>query len=419
MTNFVRLGLSPTKGNLKLGPLRTHIYNLAIALAGWEWGLKNKWVIIRIDDTNTLDSNYGVIKELMKMFSERFSIDLWENLIVKQSERNHIYSSFFSILERKWFLLPEGGAYKFDLEKFVSLYGSEITIYDMLKWEIRVSLKSQENFFIRRGDGTYLYNFASPIDDALLGISHIVRGNDKINSAIMQEVIKIALGLKSAQYVHLPLLRSLGGTLNSSSYYKDFLNEWYIQEAINSYLFSSWYGDPEIQYPHPESFFFNFDIKRIHKKDSLFDLDKLKSLNTKFLKSISSQRYVEAYQEYLLLNNRNDLIKLLDKTTQDFILKWRKDFSWNVKIMTYFLTKKTSFWSLNVSHLKRLDEIKELQMKDVKQILSEVKEPDERKYLIESIRFSLTWDIKWLPLDNLIDIFKDEYLVYPLENNIW
>ena len=81
MTNFVRLGLSPTKGNLKLGPLRTHIYNLAIALAGWEWGLKNKWVIIRIDDTNTLDSNYGVIKELMKMFSERFSIDLWENLI--------------------------------------------------------------------------------------------------------------------------------------------------------------------------------------------------------------------------------------------------------------------------------------------------------------------------------------------------
>ena len=337
-----RFAPSPT-GRMHVGNLRTALY--AYLIAKHEGGD----FILRIEDTDqerfvegALEIIYRTLEKTGLIHDEGPDKDGGYGPYV-QSERNAqgIYLKYAKQL------IDQGDAYycfctKERLESLKSSVGEkEIAVYDkhclhLSKEEVQAKLDAGEPHVIRfnmptegtttfhdeiygnitvpnnelddliliKSDGFPTYNFANVVDDHLMGITHVVRGNEYLSSSPKYNRIYEAFGWEIPTYVHCPLItneehQKLSKRSGHSSY-EDLLEQGFLTEAIVNYVaLLGWCPEDNQEIFSLEELVKVFDYRHMSKAPSVFDYTKLKWMNGEYLKAMDFDKFYEMALPYL------------------------------------------------------------------------------------------------------------------------
>ncbi len=340
-----RFAPSPT-GRMHVGNLRTALYEYLVAKhAGGDF-------ILRIEDTDqgrlvegAVDIIYRTMEKTGLHHDEGPDKDKGCGPYV-QSER--VQSGLYMEYAKQ--LVEKGEAYycfctKERLESLkASVEGSEdkeITKYDkhclhLSKEEIEKNLAAGMPFVIRqntptegttsftdanygtitvenaelddmiliKSDGFPTYNFANVIDDHLMGITHVVRGNEYLSSTPKYTRLYQAFGWEEPTYVHVPLItneehQKLSKRSGHSSF-EDLLEQGFVTEAIvNFTALLGWSPTNNEEIMTMEELIEQFDYTHISKSPAVFDMQKLRWMNGEYLKRMDSEKYYELAMPYI------------------------------------------------------------------------------------------------------------------------
>lgn len=296
----VRFAPSPT-GNLHIGGARTALFNWIYAKA------KAGQFILRIEDTDRERSKPEYVDEILNSLTWLgFN---WDE-VYYQSQRFDVYNEYAQKL------LQNGRAYiettEIDDRKrqavIFKVEPQTIKINDLIRGQIAFESDVIKDQVLIKSDGTPTYNFACVVDDALLNITHVIRGDDHISNTPKQIMLYQALGFSVPEYAHLPLiLGAEGGRLSKrtgATAISDYRAMGYLAEALVNYLLLlSWSPGNNREIIDIKEAINLFDIKDVNKTAAAFDLKKLGWLNNQYLKMLDSQKLTDAIMPLLIKNN--------------------------------------------------------------------------------------------------------------------
>ena len=345
-----RFAPSPT-GRMHVGNLRTALY--AYLIAKHEGGK----FMLRIEDTDqerfmegALDIIYRTLAKTGLVHDEGPDKDGGVGPYV-QSERQA--QGLYLKYAKK--LIEQGDAYYCfcDKERLESLKtevaGKEITVYDkhclhLSKEEIEANLAAGKPYVIRinmptegtttfhdelygditvennelddmiliKSDGYPTYNFANVVDDHLMGITHVVRGNEYLSSAPKYNRLYEAFGWEIPKYIHCPLItnedhQKLSKRCGHSSY-EDLLDQGFLTEAIVNFVaLLGWSPSSDNEIFSLEELVKEFDYHRISKSPAVFDMVKLRWMNGEYMKKMDDDKFYEMALPYLKETITKDL----------------------------------------------------------------------------------------------------------------
>jgi glutamyl-tRNA synthetase len=211
----------------------------------------------------------------------------------KQSDRFELYRKYANQL------LSEGKAYKDGEAVILRVIEKPIKIYDLIRGEIVVDSKELKDQVLMKSDGSPTYSFACVIDDALMEISCVIRGEDHISNTPKQILIYEALGFKLPKFAHLPLiLDPEGGRMSKragATAVTEYRTQGYLSQAIVNYLMLlGWSPGNNQEKILMASALKTFSIKKINKAGAAFSLEKLQWLNSQYIKEMDSSKLAEA-----------------------------------------------------------------------------------------------------------------------------
>ncbi len=177
-------------------------------------------------------------------------------------------------------------------------------VHDLLRGDVAFPNDSQDDFVIARGDGTPLYNLAVAVDDAEMGITDVIRGDDHLSNTPKQAMVLEALGHEPPRYVHLPLLHGPDGKKLSKRHgaasVQELRDAGYLPEAVRNYLaLLGWGTDDDTTIMSTEELVSRFDVARIGRASAIFDEQKLRWLNGRFMRELDPQEYAEKVAGHL------------------------------------------------------------------------------------------------------------------------
>lgn len=314
----VRFPPSPT-GNLHVGSVRTALFNFLFARKH-----KGK-LILRIEDTDKkreVKEAYQAIYDSLKWLGL-----LWDEGPILQSDRLDIYKEH----EKK--LLDKGLAYQQDNATYFKTPKSGQTKWvDLIgKKEIVFDNKTIEDFVIYKSDGFPVYHFANVIDDHLMKITHVIRGEDIMSSTPKQLMLYSAFGWEAPEFAHIPVIlatdRSKLSKRHGAVGILDFKKEGYLKEALLNYLaLLGWTFPSGQEIISLDKMIEQFDLADINTSSAIFDIRKLEWMNGEYIRIMSDQGLEENLDEFLVdhpaqgkLTPLIPLIKTRIKKLSDFI----------------------------------------------------------------------------------------------------
>lgn len=340
-----RFAPSPT-GYLHIGGLRT-------ALFSWLCAQHNKGkFLLRIEDTDMARNSEEATAAILKAFE-------WVGMshdgeVVYQSKRFDIYHKYIDQL------LEEGKAYKCYMSKeelsalreeqmakkertrydgryrdFTGIppEGVEpvirikapqegiISFQDGIKGEINIAASEVDDFVIARADGAPTYNFVVAIDDALMGMTDVIRGDDHLYNTPKQIAVYKALGFTIPNFNHVAMINNEQGKKLSKRDGATDVMEYkalgYLPEALLNFLVRlGWsHGDQEIF--SIEEMIALFDPKNINKSSSNYNLDKLLWLNAHYIKNTPNDELAMLLKEFGVDVHGHDKLELLLDATKE------------------------------------------------------------------------------------------------------
>lgn len=337
-----RYAPSPT-GRMHVGNLRTALY--AYLIAKHEGGD----FILRIEDTDqeryvegAVDIIYRTLKDTGLVHDEGPDKDGGVGPYVQSDrQKQGIYMQYAKQL------IEKGEAYYCfcDKERLASLTqtvaGKEINVYDkhclhLSKEEVEANLAAGKPYVIRqnnptegtttfhddiygditvdnaelddmiliKSDGYPTYNFANVVDDHLMGITHVVRGNEYLSSSPKYNRLYDAFGWEVPEYVHCPLItdenhQKLSKRSGHSSY-EDLIEQGFLSEAVVNFVaLLGWSPEDNEEIFSLEELVKRFDYHHLSKSPAVFDYTKLKWMNGEYLKAMDFDRFYEMAEPYL------------------------------------------------------------------------------------------------------------------------
>jgi len=321
-----RFAPSPT-GYLHIGGLRTALFSWLTAQHS-----QGKF-LLRIEDTDMARNSQDATEAILKAFE-------WVGMshdgeVVYQSKRFDLYKSYIDQL------LAEGKAYKcyMSKEELATLREEQmakkertrydrryrdfkgtppegiepvirikapqegtISFNDGIKGEINIAANEVDDFVIARADGAPTYNFVVAIDDALMGLTEVIRGDDHLYNTPKQIVVYKALGFDLPNFNHVAMINNEQGKKLSkrdgATDVMDYKTMGYLPEALLNFLVRlGWsHGDQEI-FSIAEMISL-FDPKDINKSSSNYNLDKLLWLNSHYIKNASDEKLIALLQDF-------------------------------------------------------------------------------------------------------------------------
>ncbi len=178
------------------------------------------------------------------------------------------------------------------------------TFHDDIYGDITVDNAELDDMILIKSDGYPTYNFANVVDDHLMGITHVVRGNEYLSSSPKYNRLYEAFGWEVPTYVHCPLItneehKKLSKRSGHSSY-EDLIEQGFVSEAIVNYVaLCGWSPDSNQEIFSLEELIKEFDYKRIGKSPAVFDMGKLKWMNGEYIKAMDNERYYELALPYI------------------------------------------------------------------------------------------------------------------------
>ena len=317
MSNIVtRFAPSPT-GYLHIGGLRTALFNYLYARAN---GGK---FLLRIEDTDLVRNSTDAKEAIIQAF-DWVGLD-YDGEVVYQSQRFELYEKYIKRLldEGKAYYCymqkeeldakrkeaeSQGKVWKYD-NRYRDFSGSapagikpvvrikaplegEICFKDGVKGEMRIQSKELDDFIIARSDGTPTYNFVVAVDDALMGVTDVIRGDDHLSNTPKQIVIYQALGFEIPKFFHVPMILNPQGKKLSkrdgAMSVMEYQEMGYLPEALLNFLVRlGWsYGDEEIF--SMEDMLRYFNPNDLNSAPSAYNKDKLLWLNGHYLHKLEN-----------------------------------------------------------------------------------------------------------------------------------
>lgn len=178
------------------------------------------------------------------------------------------------------------------------------TFHDVIYGDITVNNEEMEDLILIKSDGYPTYNFANVVDDHLMGITHVVRGNEYLSSAPKYNRIYEAFGWEIPVYVHCPLItneehQKLSKRSGHSSY-EDLLEQGFLSEAIVNFVaLLGWSPEDNREIFSLEELVEAFDYRHISKSPAVFDMVKLKWMNGEYMKAMDEDKFYEMAEPYI------------------------------------------------------------------------------------------------------------------------
>lgn len=322
----VRFAPSPT-GYLHVGGARTALFNWLYAR---HFG---GTFILRIEDTDTERSTQESVDAILQgmewlgldwdegPFYQTDNFPLYKQHIQKLLDEGKAYRCCCSqetLEAKREAAMAEGRKPKYDgtcrnrqdqpldqphVIRFKAPEEGETAFDDQIKGRIAFPNAELDDLIIARTDGTPTYNFCVVIDDALMRISHVIRGDDHVNNTPRQIQLYEALGYPVPIFAHVPMILGSDKARLSKRHgatsviaYRDM---GYLPEALNNYLVRlGWsHGDDEIF--SREEMVQKFDIGNVGRAPSVFNPDKLNWLNAHYIKNGDPVRLAELLKPHL------------------------------------------------------------------------------------------------------------------------
>ena len=410
-----RFAPSPT-GRMHVGNLRTALY--AYLIAKHEGGD----FILRIEDTDqeryvegALDIIYHTLKETGLVHDEGPDLDGGVGPYV-QSERQAqgIYLKYAKELVEK------GEAYycfcgKERLESLKQeVAGKEIIVYDkhclhLSKEEVEAKLAAGVPYVIRqnipnegttsfedeiygkievpnselddmiliKSDGYPTYNFANVVDDHLMGITHVVRGNEYLSSSPKYNRLYAAFGWDVPVYVHCPLItneehKKLSKRCGHSSY-EDLIEQGFVTEAVVNYVaLLGWCPSDNREIFSLEELVEAFDYHHMNKSPAVFDMGKLRWMNGEYIKAMDFDKFYERALPYLkeAIHKDLDLKKIASQ------VKTRIEVFPEIKELIDFYEEVPEYDTQMYCH-KKMKTTEETSLNLLKEVLPLLEAPDD------------------------------------------
>ncbi|MGN6216849.1 MAG: glutamate--tRNA ligase [Solirubrobacterales bacterium] len=314
----LRFAPSPT-GALHIGGARTALYNwLAARHDGGE-------LVLRIEDTDrerSTQENWDQIIDAL----EWLELD-WDIGPVSQAGRADRHA------EALQQLLDSGHAYRDhaaakEVEAWKAEHGAgkgyrgtptdeptaairlrvpdegETVVHDLIHGPVAFPNASYDDFVIARRDGSVLYNFAVAVDDAEMGVTEVVRGDDHLSNTPKQLLVLEALGFEPPRYAHLPLLHGPDGKKLSKRHgaasVQELREAGYLPAAVRNYLaLLGWGTDDDTTLMSTEELIRRFRVEDVGKSAAIFDEKKLRWLNGRFMRELPLDAYTDAVARHL------------------------------------------------------------------------------------------------------------------------
>lgn len=336
----VRFAPSPT-GYLHIGGARTALFN-------WLYARHyNGSFILRIEDTDRMRSTPEAVKAILDgmkwlgldwdegpekggeygPYFQTERLDLYREFVDKLLEIGAAYYCYCSaeeladrrkkqfadgkpaIYDRKCLNLSE--AEKRQLEKEgkkpairLKMPDRKIVVHDLIKGRMEFDSKLLSDFVIEKSDGIPTYNFAVVIDDILMDISLVMRGDDHISNTPKQIVIYQALDIAIPEFAHIPMIMGPDNTRLSKRHGATSVMEYqrmgFLPEAVLNYIAHlGWSSGTNQEIFSIKELIENFTLDKISNHSAIFDMEKLNWFNNEYLKRLSDEKYVEMLMPFL------------------------------------------------------------------------------------------------------------------------
>ena len=192
------------------------------------------------------------------------------------------------------------------------------TFEDMVYGSITIENNMLEDQILIKSDGLPTYNFANVIDDHLMEITHVVRGSEYLTSTPKYNLLYDAFGWEKPVYIHLPLIVKPDGSKISKrkgdASFEDLLEMGFIAEAIVNYIaLLGWSPEGTREIFSLAELEQAFDIRRISKSPSCFDIEKLRWFNAEYIRAMTPEKFYSLALPYLkeaITNKDIDLFKV-------------------------------------------------------------------------------------------------------------
>jgi glutamyl-tRNA synthetase len=181
----------------------------------------------------------------------------------------------------------------------------EVVIDDLIRGEVRFKNAELEDFVIRRSDGSPTFLVANAVDDADMSITHVIRGEDLLNTTPKVMLLWDALDLgEKPQYAHLPLLvnaqrKKLSKRRDDVSL-MEFLSKGYLPEAMVNHLALLGWGPPDDKEIRPISEIIElFKLENVNKGSAFFDITKLDHINGEYIRALPAETFIELAEPFV------------------------------------------------------------------------------------------------------------------------
>ena len=179
------------------------------------------------------------------------------------------------------------------------------TFHDIIYGDITVDNSELDDMILIKSDGYPTYNFANVVDDHLMGITHVVRGNEYLSSSPKYNRLYEAFGWQVPEYIHCPLItdethKKLSKRCGHSSF-EDLLEQGFLREAIVNFVaLLGWSPEGDQEIFSLEELVKAFDYHRINKAPAVFDMVKLKWMNGEYMKAMDFDKFYEMALPYII-----------------------------------------------------------------------------------------------------------------------
>lgn len=339
MTSNVRVRFAPSPtGKLHIGGARTAIYNWAFARAN------GGTFILRIDDTDptrSTDENTQIILRAMRWlgldwdegpevggdfgpYAQTERLDLYKQTAERLLAEGKAYPCFctpeqlsqdreaaqarkdpFQGYQRRCRdLSPEEAQARIDagepyvLRIKVPEGRGNVVVNDAVHGEVVFDAKELDDFVIFRSDGTPTYNFATVVDDALMGITHVIRGDDHLSNTPRQVMVYEAMGAPVPTFAHISMILGADGKKLSKRHGATSVEEYrdagYLSDAFVNYLaLLGWSLDGETTVIPRDVLASQFSLERISKNPATFDPKKLDWMNAEYINAMDDMTFAD------------------------------------------------------------------------------------------------------------------------------
>lgn len=331
----VRFAPSPT-GYLHVGGARTALFN-------WLYARHHKGVfVLRIEDTDlarSTDEATQVILDALEFLgldwdegpnrggdygpyyqSER--LDIYQEYAKKLMELDRAYECYCTpeeLDQRRQEQIKAGQPTRYDQRcsqlteaekeafraegrvpviRFRALETGETVVHDIIRGDVHFENTQIDDFVIYKSDGMPTYNFAVVVDDALMKITHVIRGEDHLSNTPKQIQIYEALDFPIPEFAHIPMIlgpdKALLSKRHGATSVMQFHDDGYLPDAMVNYLsLLGWGYDDSQTIFSKEDLIEKFSLERVSKNPAVFDLQKLEWMNGVYIRELSLEDFYQ------------------------------------------------------------------------------------------------------------------------------